>query len=101
MMTNDDYKHIFDVMNKMQDAYDNVTFCNNVAQIMQVYDNANSVRNKLLLSMQYGFCGDVSEYIVQCDAICEQCKKAMTALGKKAMQDALMSKWRELAINML
>lgn len=101
MMTNGDFKHILDAMNKLQDAYDNVSFCNNATQIMQVYDNAKRVRNKLLLSMQCVLCGDVSEYITQCDAICEQCKKAMTALGNKAMQDALMSKWRELAISML
>lgn len=100
MRKNDDFKHILDVLNKMQEAYDKAVFCNNAALIIQIYDKANSVRNNLILSMHYGLCGDVSEYIAQCDVICEQCNKAMTALGNKTMQAALMSKWRDLAINM-
>lgn len=100
-MNNNDYKHILDALNKLQEAYDKATFCNNATQIMQVYDCANNYRNHLLLSMQYGLSGDFRDCIAQCDAICAQCTKAMAALGNKAMQDALMSKWRELAISML
>lgn len=100
-MKNDDYKHILETLNKLQEAYDNATFCSNAMQIMQVYDNANRLRNYFLFRQYGGWREGLQESIAQCDAICEQCNNAMSALGNKAMQDALMSKWRELAIRMV
>lgn len=102
MTENEDYKHILDVQNKLQEAYDKATFCNNAMQIMQVYENANRQRNYLILFMQCGgWWEGLQECIAQCDVICAQCNKAMFAIGNKAMQDAIMSKWREFAIRTL
>jgi len=68
-------------------------------QLMQVYDNAYRLKRYFILSAHYGIYGDdLQVYIAQCNTICNQCKNSMNALANKVMQDAIMSRMREIAI---
>jgi len=89
-------------LSKMQEAYDKANAIGNAIQLMQTYDNADRIKRYLILSAYYGIYGNnVQTYIAQCDAICNQCKNSMNALANKVMQDAIMSRMREIAIEIV